>query len=160
MVDNIYNGGTGIIIILDNRITAMTGHQVHPGVGVTLMGKETAVVNPEDIARGAGIENVEVVDPYNMEAFEKTVRKHLKKDSLSVIVARQRCVLLDRKKPRINEIHIDQEKCEKCGLCIKFGCPAIELKDDVYTINSLQCSGCGVCVDICRKGAIICSSSS
>ena len=160
LVDNLYNKGTGVIIILDNRITAMTGHQVHPGVGMTLMGEETVTVNPEDIARGAGVENVEVVDPYDMKAFEDVLRKHLKIESLSVIVARQRCVLLDRRKPSANEVYIDQDKCEKCGLCIKFGCPAIELKDDTYSISSLQCSGCGVCAGICRKDAIICKSSS
>jgi len=160
MVDNIYNKGTGIIIILDNRITAMTGHQVHPGVGKTLMGEETVTVNPEDIARAAGIKNVEVIDAYDMKAFEAAVKKQLEIDSISVIVARQRCILLDRKKPKANEVFIDQEKCQKCGLCIKFGCPAIELAGDTYTINSLQCSGCGVCVNICRSGAIICRSSS
>jgi indolepyruvate ferredoxin oxidoreductase alpha subunit len=160
LVDNLYNKGTGVIIILDNRITAMTGHQVHPGVGKTLMGEETVTINPEDIAKGAGIENVEVVDPYDMKAFEDVLRKHLKVESLSVIVARQKCVLLDRKKPKVNKVFIDQDKCEKCGLCIKFGCPAIELKDETYSISSLQCSGCGVCVGICRKDAIICKSSS
>jgi len=159
LIDNIYNKGTGIIIILDNRITAMTGHQVHPGIGITLMGEETVAINPEDIARAAGIKDVEVVDPYDMESFEKTVKKHLGRETLSVIVARQRCVLLDRKKDRKTEVYIDQEKCEKCGLCLKFGCPAIEYKDGSYTINQLQCSGCGVCVEICRKNAIVCRES-
>ena len=78
---------------------------------------------------------MEVVDPYDMKGFEKTVRKHLGIEGLSVIVARQRCVLLDRKKPKEMKSSIDQEKCEKCGLCIKFGCPAIELKDGDYSIN-------------------------
>ena len=160
LVDNVYNKGTGIIIILDNRITAMTGHQVHPGVGMTLMGEHTVTINPEDIAESLGVENVEVVDPYDMKSFEKTIREHQGKAGLSVIVARQRCVLLDRKKPKKYEVFIDQEKCEKCGLCLKFGCPAIEYKDDIYSISSLQCSGCGVCTDICRKDAIICRSPS
>jgi len=160
LVDNVYNKGTGIIIILDNRITAMTGHQVHPGVGMTLMGEHTVTINPEDIAVSLGVENVEVVDPYDMKSFEKTIREHQGKAGLSVIVARQRCVLLDRKKPKKYEVFIDQEKCEKCGLCLKFGCPAIEYKDDIYSISSLQCSGCGVCTDICRKDAIICRSPS
>ncbi|MCD4670806.1 MAG: indolepyruvate ferredoxin oxidoreductase subunit alpha [Actinomycetia bacterium] len=156
LIDNVYNKGTGIIIILDNRITAMTGHQVHPGIGMTLMGEKTVAINPEDIARAAGVKDVEVVDPYDMENFEKVIRKHLARETLSVIVARQRCVLLDRKKKKKTEVYIDQEKCEKCGLCLKFGCPAIEYKDGSYTINQLQCSGCGVCVEICRKNAIIC----
>lgn len=155
LIDNVYNKGTGIIIILDNRITAMTGHQVHPGIGMTLMGEETVAINPEDIARAAGIKDVEVVDPYDMESFEKTIKKHLNKKTLSVIVARQRCVLLDRKKDINTEVFIDKEKCEKCGICLKFGCPAIEYKDGNYSINQLQCSGCEVCVKLCRKNAII-----
>ncbi len=156
LIDNVYNKGTGVIIILDNRITAMTGHQVHPGIGMTLMGEETAAINPEDIARAAGASDVEVVDPYNMKNFEEVLKKHLKRETLSVIITRQRCVLLDRKKDRKTEVYIDQEKCEECGLCLKFGCPAIEYKDGSYTINQLQCSGCGVCIEICRKNAIIC----
>lgn len=160
LIDNVYNKGTGVIIILDNRITAMTGHQVHPGIGMTLMGEETAAINPEDIARAAGVSDVEVVDPYDMESFEKVLKKHLKRETLSVIITRQRCVLLDRKKDRKTEVYIDQEKCEECGLCLKFGCPAIEYKDGSYTINQLQCSGCGVCVEICHKNAIICRESS
>lgn len=155
MIDNVYNKGTGVIIILDNRITAMTGHQVHPGIGMTLMGEKTVAINPENIARAAGVSDVEVVDPYDMENFKKTIKKHLEKETLSVIVTRQRCVLLDRKKDKKIEIYIDQEKCEKCGLCLKFGCPAIEYKDEIYAINQMQCSGCGVCMEICRKNAII-----
>jgi len=155
LVDSVYNNATGVMIILDNRITAMTGHQVHPGVGKTLMGAETKMVNPEDIARAAGVASVTVVDPYDMKGFEELVKRELATDDFSVIIARQRCVLLDRKKAREVDIFIDQEKCEKCGLCLKFGCPAIEFKDGDYTINEILCSGCGVCVDICKKDAII-----
>ena len=155
LVDSIYNNATGVMIILDNRITAMTGHQVNPGVGRTLMGAETKMVNPEDIAKAAGAGSVTVVDPYDMKEFEKVVRRELAREEFSVIVARQQCVLLDRKKARETDIYIDQEKCEKCGLCLKFGCPAIEFKNGSYTINEVLCSGCGVCVDICKKDAII-----
>ncbi|MCJ7665794.1 MAG: thiamine pyrophosphate-dependent enzyme, partial [Actinobacteria bacterium] len=155
LIDSIYNNTTGVMIILDNRITAMTGHQVNPGVGRTLMGAETKMVNPEDIARAAGAGSVTVVDPYDMKEFEKVVRRELAREEFSVIVARQQCVLLNRKKAREKDIFIDQEKCEKCGLCLKFGCPAIEFKNGSYTINGVLCSGCGVCVDICKKDAII-----
>jgi indolepyruvate ferredoxin oxidoreductase, alpha subunit len=155
LVDSIYNNAKGVMIILDNRITAMTGHQVHPGVGKTLMGTEAKVIRPEDIARAAGARSVTVVDPYDMKEFEKVVKQELARDDFSVIVARQGCVLLDRKKTREVDIFIDQEKCEKCGICLKFGCPAIEFKGGDYTINEVLCSGCGVCVDICAKKAII-----
>jgi indolepyruvate ferredoxin oxidoreductase alpha subunit len=153
LVDSVYNKGSGVIIILDNRITAMTGHQVHPGVGKTLMGEDTTEIKAEEIARGAGVKNIRVVDPYKIDLFEKTVREELKKGQLSVIIARRKCVLLEKGKGTVN-VYIDEKKCEKCGLCLKFGCPAIEFRDGRYSINEITCTGCGVCVDICKKDAI------
>ena len=153
LVDSVYNKGSGVVVILDNRITAMTGHQVHPGVGKTLMGEDTTEVKAEEIAKGAGVKNIKIIDPYKIDLFEKTVREELKKDQLSVIIARRKCVLLEKGKTAVN-IYIDEEKCEKCGICLKFGCPAIELKGDRYSINELMCTGCEVCVDICKKNAI------
>lgn len=153
LVDSMYNKGSGVIIILDNRITAMTGHQVHPGVGKTLMGEDTTEVKAEEIAKGAGVKNIKIIDPYEINLFEKTVREELKKDQLSVIITRRKCVLLEKDKTVVN-VYIDEKKCEKCGLCLKFGCPAIELKGDRYSINELMCTGCEVCVDICKKNAI------
>jgi indolepyruvate ferredoxin oxidoreductase alpha subunit len=153
LVDSVYNKGSGVIIILDNRITAMTGHQVHPGVGKTLMGEDTTEIKAEEIARGAGVKNIRVVDPYKMDLFEKTVREELKKEQLSVIIARRKCVLLEKGKAVVN-VHIDEKKCEKCGLCLKFGCPAIEFREGRYSINEIMCTGCGVCVNICKKDAI------
>lgn len=153
LIDSVYNKGSGVIIILDNRITAMTGHQVHPGVGKTLMGEDTTEVKAEEIARGAGVKNIKVVDPYDIKLFKKVIREQLKKDQLSVIVARRKCVLLEKGKARVT-VYIDEKKCEKCGICLKFGCPAIEYKDDRYSVNPLMCTGCEVCMDICKKNAI------
>lgn len=153
LVDSVYNKGSGVIIILDNRITAMTGHQVHPGVGKTLMGEDTTEIKAEEIARGAGIKNIRVVDPYKIDLFEKTVREELKKGQLSVIIARRKCALLEKSKIVVG-VYIDEKRCEKCGLCLKFGCPAIELREGIYSINDIMCNGCGVCVDICKKNAI------
>jgi indolepyruvate ferredoxin oxidoreductase alpha subunit len=153
LVDSVYNKGSGVIIILDNRITAMTGHQVHPGVGKTLMGEDTTEIKAEEIARGAGVKNIRVVDPYKIDLFEKTVREELKRGRLSVIIARRKCVLLEKSKAAA-VFYIDEKRCEKCGLCLKFGCPAIELREGRYSINEIICNGCGVCVDICKKNAI------
>ncbi len=153
LVDSVYNKGSGVIIILDNRITAMTGHQVHPGVGKTLMGEDTVEIKPEEIARGAGVKNIRVVDPYDIDLLEKTVREELKKNRISVIIARRKCILLEKSDRGIH-IYIDENKCENCGICLKFGCPAIEFKDNKYYINEVMCNGCGVCVNICRKNAI------
>lgn len=153
LVDSVYNKGSGLIIILDNRTTAMTGRQVHPGTGKTLMGETTFEEKPEVIARAAGIKNVKVVNPYNLMLLEKVIKEELKKQELSVIVSRQKCVLLD--KAGSNErVYIDKEECTKCGLCLKFGCPAIEYRNNEYAINELLCTNCKVCVDICKKGAI------
>lgn len=153
LVDSVYNKGSGLIIILDNRTTAMTGRQVHPGIGKTLMGETTFEEKPEVIARAAGIKNVKVVNPYNLMLLEKVIKEELKKQELSVIVSRQKCVLLD--KAGSNErVYIDKEECTKCGLCLKFGCPAIEYRNNEYAINELLCTNCKVCVDICKKGAI------
>ena len=153
LIDNLYNKGSGVIIILDNRTTAMTGHQVHPGVGKTLMGKETAALKPEKLAEAAGVKNVKVVDPYDLKHLEKVIKEELEKRQLSVIICRQKCVLLEKTQVK-KKVTINLSKCEKCGLCLKFGCPAIEYKNDQYSINELLCTGCDVCIGICKKGAI------
>jgi len=153
LIDSIYNKGSGVIIVLDNKITAMTGHQVNPGVGITLMGEQTVEIKPEEIAKAAGVKNIKVVDPYNVGLLERVIRDELKKDELSFIVARQKCVLLEKGKVKIN-IYIDEDKCKKCGKCLKFGCPAIEFRDNKYSINELTCTGCMACISVCRKNAI------
>jgi len=153
LIDSVYNKSSGLIIILDNRTTAMTGRQVNPGIGKTLMGETTFEEKPEVIARAAGIKNVKVVNPYNLIFLEKTIKEELGKQELSVIVSRQKCVLLDRTKSS-ERVYIDVVECAECGLCLKFGCPAIEYRNNEYTINELLCTNCKVCIDICKKGAI------
>lgn len=153
LIDNLYNKGSGVIIILDNRTTAMTGHQVNPGVGKTLMGEETVALKPEKLAEAAGVKNVKVVDPYDLKHLEKVFKEELEKRQLSVIICRQKCVLLEKTQVK-KKVTINLSKCEKCGLCLKFGCPAIEYKNDQYSINELLCTGCDVCIGICKKGAI------
>jgi len=153
LVDNAYNGGTGLIIILDNSTTAMTGHQAHPGVGMTLMGGITEKVKPEDFARAAGIKNVKVVDPYNRAELEAVLKEELERKELSVVVCRRICVLLEKKKGQSN-IYIDEAECSKCGNCVKFGCPAIELRQEKYEINAGLCTECRSCVPVCKSKAI------
>lgn len=154
LIDNTYNNGTGLIIILDNRTTAMTGHQVHPGVGKTLSGNDTVELKPEYFAKAAGVKNIRVVDPYDLRLLEKVLREELERNELSVVVCRRICALLE-KVDKNNVVTIDQEKCDKCGVCIRFGCPAIQLRDGSYAINELLCTGCDVCVAVCKKGAIL-----
>jgi indolepyruvate ferredoxin oxidoreductase alpha subunit len=154
LIDNTYNNGTGLIIILDNRTTAMTGHQVHPGVGKTLSGDDTVELKPEYFAKAAGVKNIRVVDPYDLRLLEKVLRQELERNELSVVVCRRICALL-AKVDKNNVVTIDQEKCDKCGVCIRFGCPAIQLRDGSYAINELLCTGCDVCVAVCKKGTIL-----
>jgi indolepyruvate ferredoxin oxidoreductase alpha subunit len=153
LVDNAYNGGTGLIIILDNSTTAMTGHQAHPGVGMTLMGSITEKVKPEDFARAAGTKNIKVVDPYNRSELETVLKEELERKELSVVVCRRICVLLEKKKGQSN-IYIDEAECSKCGNCVKFGCPAIELRQEKYEINASLCTECQSCVPVCKSKAI------
>jgi len=154
MIDNAYNNGTGLIIILDNGTTAMTGHQVHPGVGKTLSGNDTLELKPENFAKAAGIKNVRVVDPNDLSLLEKVLRQELERNELSVVVCRRVCALLE-KVDKNNIVTIDQEKCDKCGACIRFGCPAIQLRDGSYAIDEFLCMGCNVCTAVCKKGAIL-----
>lgn len=153
LIDSVYNESTGVIIILDNQTTAMTGHQDHPGTGKTLMGNLTETLKPEEFAKAAGVKSIHVIDPYKIGSLEKLIKEELAKQQLSVIVCRRPCVLLDKSKKN-NLVLIDYNKCRKCGLCYQFGCPAIELRDDRYLINNLLCNGCGVCIDICKWKAI------
>jgi indolepyruvate ferredoxin oxidoreductase alpha subunit len=154
LIDNTYNDGTGLIIILDNRTTAMTGHQVHPGVGKTLSGNDAVELKPEYFAKAAGVKNIRVVDPYDLKLLEKVLREELARNELSVVVCRRICALLE-KVDKNNVVTIDQGKCNKCGVCIRFGCPAIQLREGSYAINELLCTGCDVCVAVCKKGAIL-----
>jgi indolepyruvate ferredoxin oxidoreductase alpha subunit len=153
LIDNVFNKGTGLVIILDNRVTAMTGHQTNPGIGKTLMGDKTHMILPEKIAEAVGVKNIRIVDPYDISLLDKTIKEELKREELSVIVCRQECALINKKK-RLKKFYIDDSACKQCGLCMKLGCPAIEFKNDKYFINQAICTGCGVCSQICPWDSI------
>ncbi|MDD3519602.1 MAG: indolepyruvate ferredoxin oxidoreductase subunit alpha [Actinomycetota bacterium] len=153
LIDNVFNKGTGLVIILDNRVTAMTGHQANPGIGKTLMGDKTHMILPEKIAEAVGVKNIRIVDPYDISLLDKTIKEELKREELSVIVCRQECALINKKK-RLKKFYIDDSACKQCGLCMKLGCPAIEFKNDKYFINQAICTGCDVCSQICPWDSI------
>jgi indolepyruvate ferredoxin oxidoreductase alpha subunit len=153
LIDNVFNNGTGLVLILDNRITAMTGHQTNPGIGRTLMNDETSAIMPENIAAAVGVKNIRVINPYDTKKLEKAIKEELARNELSVIVCRQECVLINKNKKTAG-YSINQESCKKCGLCIKFGCPAIEFKEEKYSINKVMCNSCGVCAGICPSKSI------
>ncbi len=156
LIDTVYNKGRHVTMILDNSITAMTGHQPNPASGKTLKGEPTKALNIEAMCRACGITNVHTVDPFDLKLLENTLKEALNDPEPSVIVTRRPCFLLKDYKPRVRLVSINRDKCVKCGMCWKLGCPAIEVNpDDGKTvINSALCVHCGLCAAVCRPGAI------
>jgi len=154
LLDIAYNKGHSTIIVLDNRTTAMTGHQDHPGTGRTLMGEATKAVSIEDIGRACGIERVCVIDPYDLDASRQAISDEIAAKEPSLIVSRTPCPL--REKKRVGPIRkIVADECKGCELCLDLGCPAIEGGEDGPRINETLCAGCGLCQQVCPAGAII-----
>lgn len=160
LLNMVYNKSNPLVIILDNRITAMTGHQPNPGMGLTGMGEATKEIKIEEIAKAMGVENVKVVDPFNVEQTKNAIKEFLEKDKVSVIVAKRECQLLAVKKKKkagmkIAKFEIDQSKCKKAGVCLyKLACPAIYRKGGKFYIDKDLCTGCAVCVQVCPNKAI------
>lgn len=152
LIDLVYNKGATTVIILDNRITAMTGHQDHPGTGKTLMGEETVTIQPEAIAKACGVNHVQVVDPYDLKALKKTIKREAARNEPSVIIARRPCMLLlIRRNETDTPYHVNKNECIGCKLCLGLGCPALSMENDTAIINDLFCVGCGVCAQLCPK---------
>jgi len=153
LLDIAYNKGKSTIIVVDNRTTAMTGHQDHPGTGRTLMGEKTKAISIEAIGKACGIERVVTIDPYDTEKTQKVIDEELNADEPSLIVSYAPCPLKERK--RVGEIRwINEELCKNCKMCLKLGCPAIDGSGEKPVINKLMCSGCGLCEQICPFDAI------
>lgn len=152
LIDIVYNKGNAVPIILDNRITAMTGHQDNPGTGKTLMGEEAPEIDIAKLSEAIGVKRVREVDPFNLKEIENAVDEAMNTDDTMVIVAKGPCALIP---PRPQgECRIDQDKCKKCGLCLRIGCPAISKKDGLFSIDPDQCTGCTVCMQVCPFDAI------
>jgi indolepyruvate ferredoxin oxidoreductase alpha subunit len=154
LVDIVYNKGISTVMILDNSTTGMTGHQDNPATGKTLKGEETKVLNLVELCKSIGIDRVRVVNPFAPEEVEAAVKEETAIEEPSVIIASAPCELLDKKKVRTT-YKIDTEACKKCGACMKLGCPAIQKKNGIIEINDALCSGCGLCVQVCKFGAIV-----
>jgi TPP-dependent indolepyruvate ferredoxin oxidoreductase alpha subunit len=146
-----YNKSNVCVVILDNHVVAMTGHQPTPGSGKNLLGEQTKVIMLEEVARSLGIEKVQVVDPYDVKGTTKVLREILDYHGPSVIIARRPCPLsIERGQSR--EV---LDECNSCGICVDaFGCPAISMSSDSAAIDPTLCYGCGVCETICPSKAI------
>ncbi len=153
LVNIAYNGSNSTVIILDNSITGMTGHQQNPTTGYNIKGEPAAAVDLEELCRAIGIKRVRVVDPYDLKQCEDAVKEELAVKEPSVIISRRPCMLLKYVKPK-PALKINPEKCVSCKMCMKLGCPAISIKDKKAFIDPTQCVGCAVCGQLCKVGAI------
>ncbi len=153
LIDIAYNQSNSTVIILDNSITGMTGHQDNPTTGKTIKGDPTTAVSLEMLAKAVGIDRVRVVDPYNLKECEDVIREELEADEPSVVISRRPCALLKYVKHSA-PLKIDEEKCVGCKMCMKIGCPAISFKDGKSKIDFTQCVGCKVCSQLCKFDAI------
>lgn len=154
LLNVVYNQGTSTVIILDNRTTAMTGHQDHPGTGRNLMGREAPQVDLEALCRALGVPVVQVVDPLDLAQFREAVKSALSDSRPAVIIARRPCALL-RKEPAGPPVQVDTETCEGCKACLRLSCPAISMQDEKASVDPITCNGCGVCTQVCKFGALV-----
>jgi len=156
LLNTVYNRGCSTLIVVDNRTTAMTGHQDHPGTGKTLMGQATVEASIEAIGKACGVKRVRTVDPYDLKATLQAIREELAASEPSLIVSRAPCILHEKPK-QVTARVVDEEKCKKCGLCLKLGCPGLEGgKGITPEVNDLLCAGCSMCEQVCKFDAISC----
>ncbi|MFQ6088159.1 MAG: indolepyruvate ferredoxin oxidoreductase subunit alpha [Candidatus Methanofastidiosia archaeon] len=159
LINAIYNNAKLTLVILDNRTTAMTGFEPHPGVGVTAQGDESKIIYPERVAEGLGVEFVKVFDPFDLKSSLEVLKEALSFDGVSVCVARQICSLKEsiekrRRGERIKKYYVTDD-CEECTICVKqYQCAALSLEGKRALIDQELCTGCGVCPQICPFDAI------
>lgn len=154
LMNMVYNQGTGTVIILDNSTTGMTGHQDHAATGKTLMGKTVPAINIYHLCKAMGIEHVTEINAFDIKELEKVIKEEVERDAVSVIITKSPCALL-------KEVHFPNkcvpvpEKCKKCGMCLKPGCPALTKNEDgTISIDATMCNGCGLCKNLCPFDAI------
>ena len=154
LINIAYNATNSTVIILDNSITGMTGHQQNPTTGFNLKGDPASKVSLEALCKAVGINRVRVVDPYNMKETEQAVLEELEIAEPSVIISRRPCALLKyvKHKPALN---VDRDKCRSCKMCLKIGCPAVSIKEGKAEIDKTLCVGCGICTEMCKFNAIV-----
>jgi indolepyruvate ferredoxin oxidoreductase alpha subunit len=153
LINIAYNESNSTVIILDNSITGMTGHQQNPTTGFNLKGDPCTKINLENLCRSVGINRVRVVDPYDLKECDDAIKEELAADEPSVIISRRPCALLKYVKHN-GPITADADKCIGCKSCMRIGCPAISIVDGKAKIDATLCTGCGVCSQLCKFGAL------
>ncbi len=166
IVNMVYNGSTSTVVILDNRVTAMTGHQPNPVTGLTAKGEPTVELDLEALLRGIGVEHVHVINPHDIEDAYRVLKRELKRKALSVVISKAPCALLPEvRKAKRPAYEVISEECRGCRACLKIGCPAIwwvpedNKKKGKARIQAYLCNGCGECEALCRFGAIVVSDA-
>lgn len=170
LIDVVYNRGSSTIIILDNRTTAMTGHQENPATGKTAMGEDTVEIDLEKLCKAIGVKRVKVINPHRIDEAEKVIKEELKSGEPSVIISKAPCALLPEERKRKKPLYaVDTELCTGCRVCLGLGCPAIswspisreeaikrgrEKQKGVSVISEVLCTGCGECEIVCKFDAI------
>ncbi len=156
LVSGVYNQHDFVYVVMDNRTTAMTGHQPHPGTGRTGMGDPAPMLSIEDLARGAGVEFVETVNPYEIEKTIDVFKRAIEHPGISVVVTKYPCVLLEKKKLSNPPYKVDQDECKRCYICVnQLGCIALVKEGDDVVIDPTLCIGCSHCVQVCPFDAIV-----
>lgn len=153
LVNIAYNQGVATVLVLDNAITGMTGHQQNPTTGVTLKQKKSVAVSIESVCHAAGIERVRVVDPNDMKGVEEALKEELSIEEPSMIIVRRPCMLLKYVKPN-PPLKVETEACRGCRACMRIGCPAISFGNGKAKIDETICVGCGLCAQMCRFDAL------
>jgi indolepyruvate ferredoxin oxidoreductase alpha subunit len=153
LINIVYNKGVSTVIILDNSITGMTGHQQNPTTGLTIKNEPTKQVDLVKLCEAIGVSRVRICDPFDLKGFEQAVKEEVASPEPSVIISQRPCALLKNVKYGA-AYAIDREKCKNCGSCLKIGCPAIVKTADGMKIDSSLCCGCGLCTKMCAFGAI------
>ena len=154
LIDIAYNNSNSVVVVLDNSITGMTGHQENPTTGKNIYGDPASAVSLEALCKAVGIDRVRVCDPYDLKETQKAVNEELAADGPSVIISRRPCALLKTVKHN-PPLAVDTDKCIGCKACMAIGCPAISQRDGKAVIDRTQCVGCGVCEGLCPKQAIV-----
>jgi len=152
LIDMVYNEATSTVMILDNSITGMTGHQDNPCTGKNAKGEPAPAIDLEALVKSIGIKHISIVDPFDLDALIQTLKTETARDELSVIIAQRPCELIVKRKR--GYVVIDEDACRKCGMCMKIGCPAIMKTETGMTVDRSLCNGCGLCEKICTFGAI------
>ncbi|KAF0107605.1 MAG: indolepyruvate ferredoxin oxidoreductase alpha subunit [Anaerolineaceae bacterium] len=162
LVNAVYNNSPIVTVILDNRVTGMTGHQENPGTGRTLLGKETVRIELEPLVRACGVKHVQTVPAYNVKAIEKALKEYVKLDEPSVLIVVEPCALLPEARKRWVPLEVLADQCNGCTLCFRIGCPAILKSEELdektqrpkALIDAGMCTGCEVCAQVCPRQAI------